>query len=135
MYNSFEVIIDILFPIKVPSFLNVGNFESLFGSELHESVLIAFCFYVFMQYGLPMPIGLLRADNNLPSWRPDLKEVSLGRFFILATCSMCFLCYFYPCLYFITKVSIDLLRNYDLSVILLLKVENILYHLGLGPKI
>ncbi|XP_021899993.1 tRNA (guanine(10)-N2)-methyltransferase homolog [Carica papaya] len=29
----------------------------------------------FKQYGLPMPIGLLRADNNLPPWRPGLKEV------------------------------------------------------------
>ncbi|KAL6964325.1 tRNA (guanine(10)-N(2))-methyltransferase [Sarracenia purpurea var. burkii] len=29
----------------------------------------------FRQYGLPMPIGLLRADNNLPPWRPGLKEV------------------------------------------------------------
>uniref|UniRef100_A0A2P2KHB2 Uncharacterized protein MANES_14G165200 n=1 Tax=Rhizophora mucronata TaxID=61149 RepID=A0A2P2KHB2_RHIMU len=29
----------------------------------------------FKQYGLPMPIGLLRADNNLPPWRPGLTEV------------------------------------------------------------
>ncbi|KAF8404389.1 hypothetical protein HHK36_009272 [Tetracentron sinense] len=29
----------------------------------------------FKQYGLPMPISLLRADNNLPPWRPGLKEV------------------------------------------------------------
>ncbi|GLT96607.1 hypothetical protein SLE2022_142160 [Rubroshorea leprosula] len=29
----------------------------------------------FKQYGLPMPIALLRADNNLPPWRPGLKEV------------------------------------------------------------
>lgn len=29
----------------------------------------------FKQYGLQMPIGLLRADNNLPPWRPGLKEV------------------------------------------------------------
>ncbi|KAJ4835828.1 hypothetical protein Tsubulata_033033 [Turnera subulata] len=29
----------------------------------------------FKQYGLPMPIGLLRADNNLPPWRSGLKEV------------------------------------------------------------
>ncbi|KAJ0101486.1 hypothetical protein Patl1_05381 [Pistacia atlantica] len=29
----------------------------------------------FKQYGLPMPVGLLRADNNLPPWRPGLKEV------------------------------------------------------------
>ncbi|KAL2343723.1 hypothetical protein Fmac_005008 [Flemingia macrophylla] len=29
----------------------------------------------FKQYGLPMPLGLLRADNNLPPWRPMLKEV------------------------------------------------------------
>ncbi|KAG5581010.1 hypothetical protein H5410_051637 [Solanum commersonii] len=28
----------------------------------------------FKQYGLPMPIGLLRADNNLPPWRSGLKE-------------------------------------------------------------
>ncbi|XP_048135379.1 tRNA (guanine(10)-N2)-methyltransferase homolog isoform X2 [Rhodamnia argentea] len=28
----------------------------------------------FKQYGLPTPIGLLRADNNLPPWRPGLKE-------------------------------------------------------------
>ncbi|KAF9612405.1 hypothetical protein IFM89_039401 [Coptis chinensis] len=25
-------------------------------------------------YGLPMPVSLLRADNNLPPWRPGLKE-------------------------------------------------------------
>ncbi|PIA47671.1 hypothetical protein AQUCO_01400347v1 [Aquilegia coerulea] len=29
----------------------------------------------FKQYGLPMPVSLLRADNNLPPWRPGLKEV------------------------------------------------------------
>ncbi|KAF9612363.1 hypothetical protein IFM89_039081 [Coptis chinensis] len=29
----------------------------------------------FEQYGLPMPVSLLRADNNLPPWRPGLKEV------------------------------------------------------------
>ncbi|PHU05016.1 hypothetical protein BC332_25838 [Capsicum chinense] len=29
----------------------------------------------FKQYGLPMPIALLRADNNLPLWRLGLKEV------------------------------------------------------------
>ncbi|XP_039117571.1 tRNA (guanine(10)-N2)-methyltransferase homolog [Dioscorea cayenensis subsp. rotundata] len=29
----------------------------------------------FKQYGLPMPLSLLRADNNLPPWRPGLKEV------------------------------------------------------------
>lgn len=29
----------------------------------------------FVQYGLPMPVSLLRADNNLPPWRPGLKEV------------------------------------------------------------
>ncbi|KAL5982629.1 hypothetical protein ACLOJK_016704 [Asimina triloba] len=29
----------------------------------------------FVQYGLPMPISLLRADNNLPPWRHGLKEV------------------------------------------------------------
>ncbi|KAJ1402284.1 tRNA guanosine-2-O-methyltransferase, TRM11 [Sesbania bispinosa] len=29
----------------------------------------------FKQYGLPMPLALLRADNNLPPWRPGLKEV------------------------------------------------------------
>ncbi|XP_031473689.1 uncharacterized protein LOC116246123 [Nymphaea colorata] len=29
----------------------------------------------FKQYGLPMPISLLRADNNLPPWRPGLEEV------------------------------------------------------------
>ncbi|XP_031745589.1 tRNA (guanine(10)-N2)-methyltransferase homolog isoform X5 [Cucumis sativus] len=28
----------------------------------------------FKQYGLPPPIALLRADNNLPPWRPGLKE-------------------------------------------------------------
>lgn len=28
----------------------------------------------FKQYGLPMP-SLIRADNNLPAWRPGLKEV------------------------------------------------------------
>ncbi|KAJ6852608.1 tRNA (guanine(10)-N2)-methyltransferase-like protein isoform X1 [Iris pallida] len=29
----------------------------------------------FKQYGLPMPVSLLRADNNLPPWRPGLREV------------------------------------------------------------
>nr|GMC81325.1 tRNA (guanine(10)-N2)-methyltransferase homolog [Ipomoea batatas] len=29
----------------------------------------------FKQYGLQMPVALLRADNNLPPWRPGLKEV------------------------------------------------------------
>ncbi|KAF4350754.1 uncharacterized protein LOC115720686 [Cannabis sativa] len=29
----------------------------------------------FKQYGLPMPIALLRADNNLPPWRSGLKEI------------------------------------------------------------
>ncbi|MQL85975.1 hypothetical protein Taro_018500 [Colocasia esculenta] len=29
----------------------------------------------FNQYGLPMPISLLRADNNLPPWRQGLGEV------------------------------------------------------------
>ncbi|GAB4855310.1 hypothetical protein Ancab_023929 [Ancistrocladus abbreviatus] len=29
----------------------------------------------FKQYGLPEPISLLRADNNLPPWRAGLKEV------------------------------------------------------------
>ncbi|KAL8061049.1 hypothetical protein ABFX02_02G063500 [Erythranthe guttata] len=29
----------------------------------------------FKQYGLPMPISLLRADNNLPPWRSGLKEI------------------------------------------------------------
>ncbi|PIN06157.1 putative RNA methylase [Handroanthus impetiginosus] len=29
----------------------------------------------FQQYGLPMPISLLRADNNLPPWRSGLKEM------------------------------------------------------------
>ncbi|XP_047951946.1 tRNA (guanine(10)-N2)-methyltransferase homolog [Salvia hispanica] len=29
----------------------------------------------FKQYGLPMPVSLLRADNNLPPWRADLKEM------------------------------------------------------------
>ncbi|XP_078172466.1 tRNA modification 11 protein [Carex rostrata] len=29
----------------------------------------------FEQYNLPEPIGLLRADNNLPPWRPGLKEM------------------------------------------------------------
>ncbi|OIT00622.1 PREDICTED: tRNA (guanine(10)-N2)-methyltransferase homolog [Nicotiana attenuata] len=29
----------------------------------------------FKQYGLPTPIALLRADNNLPPWRSGLKEV------------------------------------------------------------
>lgn len=30
-----------------------------------------------------MPVGLLRADNNLPPWRPGLKEV-LVKFLIQA---------------------------------------------------
>ncbi|XP_009792390.1 uncharacterized protein LOC107763736 [Nicotiana tabacum] len=29
----------------------------------------------FKQYGLPTPVALLRADNNLPPWRSGLKEV------------------------------------------------------------
>ncbi|KAL8209527.1 hypothetical protein R6Q57_006259 [Mikania cordata] len=29
----------------------------------------------FKQYGLQMPVSLLRADNNLPPWRPGLKEM------------------------------------------------------------
>eukprot|EP00850_Spirogloea_muscicola_P008336 SM000044S15983 [mRNA] locus=s44:346557:354690:- [translate_table: standard] len=29
----------------------------------------------FEQYGLPLPLTLLRADNNSPPWRPDLREV------------------------------------------------------------
>ncbi|KAJ3696702.1 hypothetical protein LUZ61_000407 [Rhynchospora tenuis] len=29
----------------------------------------------FEQYNLPEPVGLLRADNNLPPWRPGLKEM------------------------------------------------------------
>uniref|UniRef100_A0A0D6R2X9 tRNA (guanine(10)-N(2))-methyltransferase n=1 Tax=Araucaria cunninghamii TaxID=56994 RepID=A0A0D6R2X9_ARACU len=29
----------------------------------------------FKQYGLPPPISLIRADNNLPPWRGDLQEV------------------------------------------------------------
>lgn len=29
----------------------------------------------FKQYGLPMPVSLLRADNNLPPWRSGLKEM------------------------------------------------------------
>ncbi|KAL1534303.1 tRNA (guanine(10)-N(2))-methyltransferase [Salvia divinorum] len=29
----------------------------------------------FKQYGLPLPISLLRADNNLPPWRAGLKEM------------------------------------------------------------
>ncbi|GAB2277678.1 hypothetical protein Dimus_012383 [Dionaea muscipula] len=32
----------------------------------------------FRQYGLPEPISLLRADNNLPPWRAGLKEVFDG---------------------------------------------------------
>eukprot|EP01018_Ginkgo_biloba_P019233 Gb_06194 [translate_table: standard] len=29
----------------------------------------------FKQYNLPMPVSLIRADNNLPPWRPGLEEV------------------------------------------------------------
>ncbi|CAM6108617.1 unnamed protein product [Calypogeia fissa] len=29
----------------------------------------------FKQYDLPQPLGLIRADNNLRPWRPDLSEV------------------------------------------------------------
>ncbi|KAJ6700696.1 hypothetical protein OIU74_012111 [Salix koriyanagi] len=39
----------------------------------------------FKQYGLPLPVALLRADNNLPPWRPGLKEVIFsgnGHFFL-----------------------------------------------------
>lgn len=46
-------------------------------SELHDTVLVL----IFLQYGLQMPIGLLRADNNLPPWRPGLKEVCMGDFY------------------------------------------------------
>lgn len=30
-----------------------------------------------------MPVGLLRADNNLPPWRPGLKEVILYKKIVL----------------------------------------------------
>ncbi|KAK9167111.1 hypothetical protein Scep_002302 [Stephania cephalantha] len=33
------------------------------------------CFLRSIEYGLPMPISLLRADNNLPPWRQGLKEI------------------------------------------------------------
>ncbi|KAG7626655.1 putative tRNA (guanine(10)-N(2))-methyltransferase [Arabidopsis thaliana] len=29
----------------------------------------------FKQYGLPMPVALLRMDNNVPPWRSGLKEI------------------------------------------------------------
>lgn len=44
-------------------------------SLVQASLIYPFC-HAIMQYGLPMPLGLLRADNNLPPWRPGLKEVT-----------------------------------------------------------
>jgi hypothetical protein len=35
------------------------------------------------QYKLPEPLCLLRADNNLPPWRPGLKEVTLVHHLLL----------------------------------------------------
>lgn len=37
--------------------------------------LLLFTSIYSVQYNLPEPIGLLRADNNLPPWRPGIKEV------------------------------------------------------------
>ncbi|KAI3921799.1 hypothetical protein MKX01_005488 [Papaver californicum] len=40
------------------------------------SILVAAAhFGAITMYGLPTPVGLLRADNNLPPWRPGLKEM------------------------------------------------------------
>lgn len=36
-----------------------------------------------LQYGLPMPLALLRADNNLPPWRLGLKEVIFLRVLVI----------------------------------------------------
>lgn len=48
-----------------------------FVSYLTRQYSLIYDFYhVIMQYGLPSPLGLLRADNNLPPWRPGLKEVT-----------------------------------------------------------
>lgn len=45
-----------------------------------------FIFHSFLQYGLQMPIALLRADNNLPPWRPGLKEVNFLFLFPVFCC-------------------------------------------------
>lgn len=57
--------------------------------------------YLKLQYGLPMPIALLRADNNLPLCRLGLKEVAffehicLFIFVIWSSCSsICNFCFF-----------------------------------------
>ncbi|KAF8405852.1 hypothetical protein HHK36_007929 [Tetracentron sinense] len=61
-----------------------SNFkQTLFSYEylIHQPLsganeLLAWLIYsCLLQYGLPMPISLLRADNNLPPWRPGLEEV------------------------------------------------------------
>ena len=31
---------------------------------------------VFGQYNLGAPLGLIRADNNSPPWRSDIREVT-----------------------------------------------------------
>jgi hypothetical protein len=47
------------------------------------------------QYKLPEPLCLLRADNNLPPWRPGLKEVTV-------TVVMYYLC---ACIFMLTLIS------------------------------
>lgn len=59
-----------------------------------------FIFPTLLQYELQMPIALLRADNNLPPWRPGLKEVNYWFCFscmyelqsFLFSCNACLLC-------------------------------------------
>ena len=41
----------------------------------HINVDLSALYLPYLQYGLPDPISLLRADNNLPPWRAGLKEV------------------------------------------------------------
>lgn len=46
--------------------------------------------FVVVQYGLPMPVSLLRADNNLPPWRAGLKEVTLLYLWLICfSCNGC----------------------------------------------
>lgn len=58
----------------------VDNFLRLDGKSPVAGLYIYL--FVFLQYGLPMPIALLRADNNLPPWRSGLKEVKFPLFLL-----------------------------------------------------
>jgi len=74
----------ICFRVKISFFfviLLVRLFEEI-TSNLHKRCLFV---NAFLQYGLPLPVALLRADNNLPPWRSGLKEVIFfdnGYFFL-----------------------------------------------------